>query len=176
MKKPLSYVLPTIALVIIVFLAFRWLRGANNQGSITPTAESAEGIQISDLTGDEEKPTGMKDQEVVKLTQPSPAAQVPEQGEVRYSPSSDNKTQFTVSADLPELKDDSSFYQLWVEGDKGRKKAMRLVYEKGGYITGGSLSSEFDKVKVIISKETKDDDEMEEVQLEGTINLKKDQQ
>lgn len=170
MQKSLSYVLPIAALAILAFLAFRWLRTqpAAPQGSIS---ESAEGIEISDLTGDETRPTGMVDQQTVKLNQATSSA-VPQQGEVRYNKTTDDKTQFTVSADLPELKS-GEFYQLWVEGDKGRKKAMKLVYEKGGYMTEGTLSSEFDQVKVIISKETKDDEELETVQLEGTINLNK---
>ncbi|MEO8581942.1 MAG: hypothetical protein ABI425_05215 [Patescibacteria group bacterium] len=173
MKKSMSYVLPLAALAILGFLAFRWLRSEpGNPGSISPTAESAEGIEISDLTGNESKPTGMVDTQRVKLTQTTPS-ETPEQGEVRYSKTDDNATRFTVSADLPELKDNSSFYQLWMEGDKGRKKAMKLSFEKGGYVSEGVLSSNFDEVKIIISKETKDDDQMEEVQLEGTINLKK---
>lgn len=171
MKKQLSYVLPLAALAILAFLAFRWMRSQpGNPGSITPNAESAEGIEISDLTGNEAKPTGMKDQQSAKMTQPEDIT-TPGQGTMRYGTTADGKTSFTVSADLPELKSGEGFYQLWIEGDKGRKKAMKLVFEKGGYMTEGALSAEFDQVKMIISKETKDDDQLEQVQLEGTINL-----
>jgi hypothetical protein len=174
MNKTLSYVLPIVALAILAFLAFRWMRSQPNTGSITPNAESAEGIEISDLTGDETRPTGMADQQTTRMSQPE-NAETPAQGTVRYGTTDDNKTNFTVTADLEEPAA-GEFYQLWIEGEKGRKKAMRLVYEKGGFMTEGALSAEFDQVKFIISKEKTDDDQIEEVQLEGTINLNTEQQ
>lgn len=171
MKKSLSYVLPLLALLVLGLLAFRWLSNKPGNGTIPETAESAEGIEINDVTGDQAKPQGIADMESTKLTSPS-TVKTPEQGEVRYGKTSDDKTRFTISADLPELKDKKEFYQLWIEGEKGRKKAMKLSFEKGGYMAEGNLSSEFKQVKVIISKEKNDDAELEEVQLEGTINLK----
>ena len=176
MKKSLSYALPAAALIILVLLAFRWLSNRpGNQGAISDTAQSAEGIEINDLTNDTARPTGIVDMESVKLNTPvnATASAVPVQGEVRYAPLSDDSTRFTISADLPELKASDEFYQLWVEGAKGRKKAMKLTLGKAGYIAEGALSSEFDQVKVIISKEKKDDEQIEDVQLEGTVNLKK---
>lgn len=175
MKKTLSYALPAAALIILVLLAFRWLSNRPNNGMISDTAQSAEGIEINDLTDDSEKPTGITDMETVKLNEPANATDSvsPVQGEIRYAPLADDSTRFTISADLPDLKTDEGFYQLWVEGEKGRKKAMKLVVGKGGYMAEGSLSSDFDSVKVIISKEKVDDDKIEDVKLEGTVNLKK---
>lgn len=174
MKKALSYALPAAALIILVLLAFRWLSNRPNSGMISDTAQSAEGIEINDLTNDTVKPTGISDMESVQLSEPDNAMDTtPVQGEIRYAPLKDDTTRFTVSADLPELKTDEGFYQLWVEGEKGRKKAMKLVVGKGGYMAEGALSSEFNQVKVIISKEKVDDDTVEEVKLEGTVNLKK---
>lgn len=176
MKKSLSYALPAAALIILVLLAFRWLSNRPGPGgAISDTAQSAEGIEINDLTNDTQRPTGIADMESVKLNTPAnaTASAAPVQGEVRYAPMADDSTRFNVSADLPELKAGSEFYQLWVEGEKGRKKAMKLSLGKAGYIAEGALSSEFDQVKVIISKERVDDEQIEDVQLEGTINLKK---
>lgn len=171
MKKSLSYVLPIAALVILALLAFRWLSNRPDSGTISPSAESAEGIEISDVTGEEAAPTGIIDMESTRLTTPE-SLETPAQGEVRYGKTVDNKTRFTISADLPKVNDNTEFYQLWIEGDKGRKKAMRLSYEKGGYMAEGELSAEFEQVKVVVSKEITDDDQVEEVQLEGMINLK----
>lgn len=178
MKKSFSYILPIAALFVLALLAFRWISSRPNQGSITPTAQSAEGIEINDLTGDEKAPSGMKDAEMVKLTAPestsSAMTKAPSAGEIRYTVDPNDKTRFTVSANLPKLDEKSGFYQLWIEGSKGRKKAMRLEFEKGGYVADGSLSAEFDEVKVIVSKEQTDDDQLEEVVLEGVVPLKKE--
>jgi len=169
MKKALSFLFPLAALLLIAILAFRWMtnKPAAPQGSIS---QSAEGIEISDFTDDDLSPQGVEDMESVKLS--SPTGEASAQGQIRYAQDeANNKTQFTVAATLPELNADEGFYQLWFEGDKGRKKAMKLVIGKGGFMGEGALTSDFDTVKVLISKEKVDDDTLEELRLEGTLDL-----
>jgi hypothetical protein len=170
MQKTLSYLIPLGALLIVVILAYRWVKNTPPQGAITPAAESAEGIEITDVTGNETSPLGVVDSTVVKL---NPTTQTePVSGEVRYSETTPEAVRFTVFANLPELTI-GQVYQLWIEGEKGRKKAMRLEVGKGGYFAEGNLTADFNQVKFIVSKEVKDDDQLEEVLLDGVVTIKK---
>lgn len=171
MQKSLTYLLPLAALLIIAVVGFRWI---NNRPEPTgEVTENAQGIEISDLTGDESTPSGVVDRETVKLESKVQMAQ----GQIRYNEIEGDRIQFTVQGTMPELKE-NEHYQLWFEGDKGPKKGSRLIPNKGGYLSEGIVSSEFDTLKVVVSKETNDDNTIEEVVLEGnvTLNSEEDQQ
>lgn len=168
MQKSLSYLLPLVALLILVMLVFRWYNSIRPEGEVSG---SAEGIEITDLTSDDQAPLGVEDSISIPLEPNEEVGQY--QGEIRLGnePDESGSTPFSISASLPELEDGEGFYQVWFEGEKGRKKAMRLSYKKGGYMGEGKLSSEFTSLKMTISKEMNDDDEIEEVMMEGTVNL-----
>lgn len=166
MKKNLSYLFPLVAILVIAILAFRWL----NAKPETPgqVSSSAEGIEISDVVSDEERPNGVADVETVELESTSQTAA----GEIRLGqPLETGERVFTLMTNLPDLREDEGKYQVWFEGEKGVKKAMQLVFNKGGYMAEGKLSAEFESVKVIVSQEKTDDTQLEEVLLQGQVNL-----
>ena len=170
MKKSLSYLLPLAAFVLLAIIGIRWLNARNNKTGEIPL--SAEGIEISDLTGEEQATLGVMDAKAVELTAPE-SSKVVAKGEIRVGEKLETtgRTPFTLTAQLPELKTADGYYQVWFEGEKGPKKASRLVREKGGYVLDGAISSEFNSVKVIVSKEKQDDTQIEEVVLEGNLDL-----
>lgn len=169
MKRSLSYLLPLAALLLVAVLGFRWLNNRpTSDGDIT---QNAEGIEISDLTADDPAPEGVADRETVRLDSKVEMAR----GDIRYSLLDEDRVQFSVQSTLPELEE-GQHYELWFEGEKGPKKAMRLIENKGGYLGQGTLSSEFSNIKVIVSRESTDDNTIEEVMLEGMVELQPDEQ
>lgn len=170
MKKTFSYLLPAAALLLLAVVGIRWLNSRNAQNG--QISQSAEGIEITDLTGGEQMTLGVNDAKSISLTVPE-SSEVTGTGELRLGEKIENSDRipFTLIAQLPELKADEGFYQVWFEGERGPAKAMRLVREKTGYVVDGALTSQFDQVKVIISKETQDDAQVEEVVLEGNVEL-----
>ena len=171
MKKSFSYLLPFFLLLVTAILVFRWLQSRPTGLDINGATE---GIEISDLTGDEVSPLGSSDAQKVNLSPINEESSEPMTGEIRYTASNDgSKTNFTVFTMLPELSTGEGSYQVWFEGDKGRTKAMKLHFAKGGYLGEGSISSDFDEVNVLISQEQVDDNTVEKELLSGTIQLKK---
>lgn len=171
MRKVLvSYLLPIAALLLLAIVAFRWLNARNNQNGQINT--SPEGIEISDLTGDEQMTLGVNDVQSAPLTVPE-TVNIIGQGEIRLGePLVGAQTiPFTITTQLPELTPEEGFYQVWFEGEKGPKKAMRLVREKAGYVGDGAISSEFSELRVMVSHEMQDDNQIEELVLEGIVNL-----
>ncbi len=170
MNKSLSYLLPIAGLLLLAVVGIRWLNARDAQNGQIPL--SAEGIEISDLTGEEQSSMGIEDAETTTLSIPE-SSTVTGKGEIRVGEKivSTGRTPFTLTTQLPELKATDGFYQVWFEGEKGPKKAMRLVREKAGYVIDGAISSEFEQVKVIVSKEKQDDAQIEEIVLEGNLDL-----
>lgn len=164
MQRSLSYLLPLAALLLVAVLGYRWLNNRpSDAGDIT---QNAEGIEIADLTGDEPTLSGVDDRTTVQLESTDDMAR----GDLRYSLVGEDQVQFSVQATLPELEE-NEHYQLWFEGEKGPKKAMKLIPNKGGYLGQGTLSSEFDAIRVMVSKESTDDNTIESVILEGNLEL-----
>jgi hypothetical protein len=163
MKKFYPYILPTIALIIVGFLAYRWydLR-TQRDGEITPFAE---GVEIENLSETEADRVirGVGDFETAPLSGSGEA-----QGNIRYE-IKDDKVSFSVTADLPELE--SGQYQVWLQDidGKSRSKAFSLVMGKGGYMGSGALSADTVPFDVVVSQENTDDSEIEEVVLQGTV-------
>jgi len=165
MKKLYPYIFPAIALLLVLFLAFRWynLRTARD-GEISPFGE---GVEIENLseTELEEVLKGAGDYTTVDLIGNGEAT-----GEVRYEVKED-KVLFSVTAALAEATD--SAYQVWLQpvDGNGYKKAFVLDYGKVGYFGSASVSSEALPFNVVISKEFNTvDSEVEEVLLEGMIS------
>lgn len=166
MKKYIPFVFPALALAIVIFLGYRWYSSqtVKSNGKIT---DFAEGVQIEDLSSDQLnklKKNGSKDIPSVELKGDAEGV-----GSVRYE-IANGKVSFTVSADIAAPKK-GEFYQVWLKevGGESRKKAFQLEFGKGGYVGWGAVSEDTLPFEVVVSKETKDDDQIEAVQLSGTV-------
>lgn len=164
MKKYIPFIFPAIALLIVLFLGYRWY----NAQTVKPTGEvveNGEGMKIDELSTEEAKKlqVGSKDLPSVDLKGSGEGV-----GQVRYEVAGD-RVSFTVSADLPELNE--GMYQVWLRqlNNDSRAKAFVLDEGKAGYMGSASVTSSMVPFEVIVSKETKNDDQIETVVLTGTV-------
>lgn len=163
MKKFLPFVFPLVALLIVLFLAVRWYNTKTVHSDENKIADFG-AIKVDDLSqlGKNGTPQMAKDLKTVALKG------VSAQGEVRYDVV-DNKLQFTVSTDLPQIK--TGTYQVWLKQANGeaRKKAFALTYSKGGYVGSAEVSADALPFDIVVSKKLHNDDTLEEVLMMGTI-------
>lgn len=166
MKKYIPFVFPALALAIVVFLGYRWYTSqtVKSNGKIS---DFGEGVQIEELSNDQldklKKP-GSKDIPSVALKGEGEAV-----GQVRYE-IANGKVAFTVSADIAAPKK-GEFYQVWLKEVAGesKKKAFKLEFGKGGYVGWGAVAEDMMPFEVVVSKEKTDDDQIEAVELSGTV-------
>lgn len=165
-KKYYPFIFPTIALLIVLFLAFRWynLRTKRDQDT------AQEQIQIENLTDQEmsEVVNGAPDIATVNLQGESTAS-----GQVRYRVRED-KVLFSVNASLEELT--AGDYQVWIQvGDEKPQSAFVLEYGKGGYMGSASVSSELLPFDIIVSQEENTADQMLETEImRGTVTAEQE--
>ena len=164
MKKLLPFVFPLLAVLVIIFLVFRWYRlNTQPQGNIS---EFGEGIEIEDLTDAKltESLTGAGDYQTVNLDSRDPNSL----GRVRYEVK-DGRVRFSVDANLPVLE--VGMYQVWLRepGSTVARRAFVLEESKGGYIGSAAISEEVLPFELVVSKELRPDDQLEEVILTGVI-------
>jgi len=171
MRKILPFIFPLMALLIVLFLLYRWygLR-TNRQGRIN-TDDSR--IQVEELNssatpGARISPRpGIADMKSIELQpEASPSAQIfaQAQGSIRYEITGD-EVYMNVFADLPSLT--TGDYQVWWQANNTLVKAFTLVAEKGGHM--GAMTFDLGRlpVEVIVSYEVKDDDVLEQTVLKA---------
>lgn len=159
MNKYLPFVFPLAALLIVLFLAFRWFSMQTNR-----SADIGEGVEIEDLTLEQESMLrGTDDLQQVELQ--TPDTETEGQGDIRYK-ISDERVRFSVNANLPQPE---GFYQVWVRSGETQQKAFRLLPDKGGFMGSAALNQSALPFEVIVSQETEDDDQLEQVILRGRI-------
>lgn len=167
MQKYLPYLFPSIAILLVAFLLFRWYRLNTQHQGIIP--EFAQGIEIEDLSSDEaQAQLGMSDSvETQSLTLTDETMEG--MGELRYELGEDNKVRFSVYANLPESE---GSYQVWLKDPVGDalRKAFVLESGKGGYLGSAAISQEVLPFSVMVSEELNpDDNSLEKLLLEGMI-------
>lgn len=162
-KKYYPFIIPTIALLLVVVLAFRWyhLRTSRQE------AEQDLDIQIENLTEDEMQIVrGTEDVSTLPLEPEKPEEFVA--GQVRYKVQ-DDRLLVTINAELPQI---DQTYQVWFKAKDVEvpQKAFVLAYGKGGYMGSASLSAENLPLELIVSQETNAADmQIEQELLRGTI-------
>ena len=168
MNKYLPFVFPLAALIIVVFLAYRWFSMQTDR----PSPDIGEGVEIENLTPDEQanivRGTGdfqQADLEAVPAEGEETQAGAPE-GAIRYE-IKDGRVVFSVMADLAEPKE--GFYQVWLNSGDTQQKAFRLTMNKGGLSGSAALNQSAMPFDVIVSQETTDDETMEQVILRGRV-------
>jgi len=164
MKKYVPFIFPAIALLIVLFLGYRWYSAQTTK----PTADASpvvEGMKIDELSTEEVRKlqVGSKDLPSVELKGAGEG-----NGQVRYEVNG-QRVYFTVAANLPELTE--GMYQVWLRqlNSENRTKAFVLDDSKGGLMGSASIDASMMPFEVIVSKETKNDDQIETVVLTGTV-------
>ncbi len=164
MKKILPFIFPAAATLIVLLLAWRWFSMKTQREDVE--APFAEGVEIENLSESELNDVlqGVGDYSTVSMTSESEGAM----GQIRYE-IADGRVKLSINASLPELEEGE--YQVWfkeVEGDALRK-AFILEMSKGGYLGNAAISESVLPFEVLVSKEVRPDDEVEEVLLRGVV-------
>lgn len=162
LKKYYPFIVPAIALILVIFLAFRWYNLRTQRQDM-----ANEDIQIETLTEEEEREIvqGTEDVSTVPLES---EVEEPIRGQVRYRVQ-DDRVLVNVSADLPQ---EEGVYQVWVKPEDAEepRAAFELTMNKGGYTGSGSLSADLLPLEVIVSQEMSPEDvTLETALLRGTI-------
>jgi hypothetical protein len=167
MKKIYPYILPTIALVIIIFLTIRWYTQRTEQsGQITPFGES---IEIESITEEEANEILKGADDLQSVSMQTEKESDSDSGEIRYEVK-DDKVYFSVSAQLEQII--SGEYQVWLKDPNSEevKKAFVLNYGKVGYFGSASLSKKSLPLEVIVSKELNNsDNQIETIKLSSRL-------
>lgn len=170
MKKFQPYIFPAVALLIVIFLLYRWYDMRNGQA--TRPIEFGEGVEIENLSQTELGSVlrGAEDVQTIELQPENQAdAETTAAGVIRYDVE-DDKIRFSVMAELPELAQGA--YQVWLKeiGGNGIRKAFSLEPGKGGMTGSAAVSTELLPFEVVVSKEENvADDTLESILLKGMI-------
>jgi hypothetical protein len=162
-KKYYPFIVPTIALLLVIFLAFRWynLRTQRDEGGDQTQ------VEIENLTEEEvDIVQGTDDVSTVPLER---EGEQMVSGRVRYT-IQDDRVLLNVSAELEQQE--GMTYQVWIrpEGQDDAQKAFVLAYGKGGYVGSAALSTDKLPLEIIISEEMNaEDDQVETPLLRGMI-------
>jgi len=167
MKKYLPFVFPAIALLIVIFLIFRFVTNNSGQDQGGDIAEFGEGVQIGQLTDTEQQEVlrGTGDFQTVQMDSTNEEAL----GQIRYELTEDGRVLFSVMAGLPQL--DRGMYQVWLESLEGDqvRKAFNLKFSKGGFNGSAGIAADTLPFRVVVSRELNDDNQIEQRLLEATI-------
>lgn len=171
MKRYLPYVFPAAALLVVVFLTYRWY--SHNTTGVGQISEFAEGVEIEELSDEEQTSVsrGVGDIQTVQLQTVTredaeetetdeEASEVDEiaataTGQVRYE-IVDGRVRFSVMATLPEQ--DLGYYQVWLKavGSDAIRKAFLLELSKSGFMGSAAISADTLPFEVVVSYELGD--------------------
>jgi len=162
MKKLLPFVFPTLSLLIVVFLSFRWYNARTQRGELTPFADN---VAIESISPEEElgKIVGVGDFKTLDMTSLKDGAE----GQVRYE-IKDGKVRFTVLAGLAE----GEGYQVWLQdvNSEAIRKAFDLEFKKGGYSGSAAISTEVLPFRILVSQGAVKVGQKDNVLLEAVMN------
>lgn len=163
MNKLLPFVFPAVALLVVIFLAFRWysLNTPDQKGSVSEFGENVNVEQLPDAD-QAQMLTSVDDYQTVELNGEGEVG-----GQIRYEVK-DSKVRFSVMALLPET---TGQYQVWLKKADGTElmKAFDLDAGKGGYIGSAALSESALPFEVLVIKPGTTEPKPEEALLKGTI-------
>lgn len=159
MKINQMYLLPIILVSVLgAYLGMKWW---NSQTANMPQPALTEGLSVDERGESLLKQFGLNKDRSAQLKGTSEGY-----GVVRWS---EDKKSMTSVADLPVIS--AGMYQVWLKDAQGVvTKLGTMRHDKGGYVLDYksklSLPSSF---SVVISKEMKNDGQIEEVILEGEV-------
>lgn len=179
MKKYLPFVFPAAAMLVVVFLTYRWY--SHNTTGVGQITEFAEGIEIEQLTDDEQSIVGRGAADVSTVTLESVGrdsdvegdeelAQISDTatGQVRYE-IQDERVRFSVIATLPETE--MGFYQVWLKAidSDAVRRAFILEMTKAGFQGSAAISADTLPFEVIVSLEKLETDSPSNTLLRGVV-------
>lgn len=144
LQNLLPYLFPLIAIIFVVIMFARWYKGKTNE---SPVSLLDSKLQVESLPADVQSSIikGATDYKMLDMRGVDKAV-----GEVRYQ-IKDEKLSFTVTANLPESKEEYSVWLADVNGD-ARKRVFNLVYSKAGYVGSAMVPANILPVKVVVAK------------------------
>jgi len=144
LQNLLPYLLPLIALILVIIMFVRWYQGKTAE---TPISLLDSQLQVESLPSEVQDSIikGSPDYTTLDMQGVDQAT-----GEVRYQ-IVDGKFNFTVTANLPESKEE---YAVWLASpsDDSKKRVFNLTYSKAGYIGSAAVSADVLPVKVVVAK------------------------
>ena len=145
-KKFVPYIFPLLAFAFVVFMFVRWY---SNRVAEQGNGLLSSDLEIVSLTQEEEESMirGTTDFSTVEMM-----AVGESNGEIRYQLTED-KLNFTVTANLPDSKEAFVVWLKEIDGD-AKKKVFTLVYSKAGFIGSASVPAEVLPVEVVVSTES----------------------
>lgn len=163
-KQYYPFIVPTISLLLVLFLAFRWYNLRTQRDDIADVTQ----VEIENLSQDELMVVqGASDVSTVDLESEDGEPAV---GQIRYKVDGE-RVLITVNADLPDTE--GAAYQVWLsEAEKLPQPAFTLEKTKAGYL--GSASIDLDRLPlelIITNQAEKIDNQMGEQLLKGMIEV-----
>lgn len=162
LKKLLPFILPIIALILVIVVVSRWYNNRTEEEIALP--DYSEGLEIENLSQSELEALdnmrlGVGNYEKITMTGEH-------SGEIRYE-ISDDKVYLTVTVALPET---NNVYQLWLLDNTGAySKSNVLTYGKGGFYTALAISVSKLPITLVVSEDVLTASLPENEVLRGTI-------
>jgi hypothetical protein len=187
MKRYLPYIFPAAALLVVMFLTYRWY--SHNTTGVGQISEFAEGIEIEELSDEEQTSVsrGVGDIQTIQLQtvtrEDADKTETDENlskidkiaatatGQVRYE-IADGRVRFSVMATLPEQ--DQGYYQVWLKAvdSDAIRRAFVLELKKSGFMGSAAISADTLPFEVVVSYELGEAATPSNILLTGTIQAK----
>lgn len=166
MKKYLPLLFPSLATLVILVLAYRWLTlNQQTAGQISPFAE---GVEIKNLSVEQSRD--------VRIAPDLPTIDLQSNqqniaGDIRYQVV-DSKLHLSIFASLPNNSQQS--YQVWFRDIEGAnaQKAMLLQPGKGGYIGAAEVDTNILPFEILVTEPSVEKLADDLVLLHGVIETK----
>lgn len=140
----LPYLFPLIAIIFVVIMFARWYKGKTAEKPVSLL--DSQQLQVESLPANVQNDIikGASDYKMLSMQGATGA------GELRYQ-IKDGKLTFTVTANLPESKED---YAVWLMDASGssKRRVFNLEFGKAGYVGSAVVSADVLPVKVLVVK------------------------
>ncbi len=144
LQSLLPYLFPLIAVILVVVMFARWYKGKTADAPVSLLDSQLE-VESLPAQMQDSIIKGATDYKMLNMVGVDQAV-----GELRYQ-IKDDKLSFTVTANLPNAKED---YAVWLSNMDGaaKKRVFNLKYSKAGYVGSAMVSDDILPVKVLVSK------------------------
>lgn len=144
LQNLLPYLFPLIAIILVVMMFARWYKGKTADAPVSLLDSQLE-VESLPAQVQDSVIKGATDYKMLNMIGIDQAA-----GEVRYQ-IKDGKLSFTVTAILPNSKEEYAVWLTDINGD-AKKRVFNLKYSKAGYIGSAMVSDDVLPIKVLVSK------------------------
>ena len=144
LQNLIPYLFPSIAIIFVVIMFARWYKGKTAE---SPVSLLDSQLQVESLPKDVQNNIikGATDYKMIDMKGVDQSV-----GEVRYQ-IKDDKLSFTVTANLPQSKEEYAVWLADINGD-AKRRVFNLVFSKAGYVGSAAVSANVLPVKVVVAK------------------------